>query len=226
MQTTNSHQSVSNAAHCFVPDHPLIAHCLAIVRNKETPFPAFRNAMNELGRWLAYEAAKDFLPTVPHTINTPLAPCKAQVLCRKTPVCLVPILRAGLALIDGAQSITPEAHIYHLGLKRDEATLQPLLYLNALPQRFEPGSRIFVLEPMLATGGTMLEVLNLLLARGVAPSCVRILSVVASPQALQRLHDAHREVQIVAAAVDSGLNDHGYIVPGLGDAGDRAFGTL
>jgi uracil phosphoribosyltransferase len=208
-----------------VPTHPLIQHWLGVVRDETTPSVLFRSAMTELGRWLTYEAIRDWLPTVSTEISTPLAPCPATFINPEVPVALVPILRAGLALMEGAQALLPLSSIYHIGLSRDEETLQPLCYLNRLPKAFAPETRILIPEPMLATGGTIVAVMSELIERGIDPSMVRIISVVAAPNALQLLGGRYPEVIIYSAAIDEGLNDRGFIVPGLGDAGDRTFGT-
>lgn len=208
-----------------VPTHPLIQHWLGVVRDETTPSVLFRSAMTELGRWLTYEAIRDWLPTVSAEVNTPLAPCPATFINPEVPVALVPILRAGLALMEGAQALLPLSSIHHIGLSRDEETLQPLCYLNRLPKTFSPETRVLIPEPMLATGGTIVAVMSELIERGIDPSMVRIISVVAAPNALQLLGGRHPEVIIYSAAIDEGLNDRGFIVPGLGDAGDRTFGT-
>jgi len=210
----------------YVPPHPLIQHWLAVARDEGTPSVLFRSAMTELGRWLTYEAIRDWMPTVETTVNTPLAPCAATFINPEAPVAIVPILRAGLALLDGAQSLLPLASIYHIGVVRNEETLEPTIYLNKLPQQFAPETRVLISEPMLATGGTIVTVMEELTARGIDPAQVRIISIVTSPTALQKLNMAYPGLVIYAAAIDEGLNDLGYIVPGLGDAGDRTFGTF
>ncbi|NJR41046.1 MAG: uracil phosphoribosyltransferase [Leptolyngbyaceae cyanobacterium CSU_1_4] len=210
----------------YVPPHPLIQHWLAVARDAGTPSVLFRSAMTELGRWLTYEAIRDWMPTVETTVNTPLAPCPGTFINPEAPVAIVPILRAGLALLEGAQSLLPLASIYHIGVVRNEETLEPSVYLNKLPKQFAPETRVLITEPMLATGGTITTVMGELIARGIDPAQVRIVSVVASPTALQKLNVAYPGLVIYAAAIDEGLNDLGYIVPGLGDAGDRTFGTV
>jgi uracil phosphoribosyltransferase len=210
----------------YVPPHPLIQHWLAVARDEGTPSVLFRSAMTELGRWLTYETIRDWMPTVETTVNTPLSPCAATFINPEAPVAIVPILRAGLALLDGAQSLLPLASIYHIGVVRNEETLEPTIYLNKLPQQFVPETRVLITEPMLATGGTITTVMEELIARGIDPAQVRIISVVTSPTALQKLNVAYPGLVIYAAAIDEGLNDLGYIVPGLGDAGDRTFGTV
>ena len=209
----------------YVPPHPLIQHWLAVVRDASTPTALFRTAMTELGRWLAYEAARDWLPTQDVMAETPLAPCPATFVDPEVPIVVVPVLRAGLALLEGAQTLLPLASIYHLGFVRDEATLEATCYLNRLPERFAPETRILISEPMLATGGTMVSVMEELICRGANPALVRIISVVTAPPALKKLSLAYPELVIYAAAIDEHVNEQGFIVPGLGDAGDRTFGT-
>jgi uracil phosphoribosyltransferase len=209
----------------YVPPHPLIKHWLAVARDEATPSVLFRSAMTELGRWLTYEAIRDWLPTMDTSVQTPLAPCAATFINPEVPIAVVPILRAGLSLLEGAQALLPLASIYHIGLVRDETTLEPSCYLNRMPDRFDPETRVLITDPMLATGGSSLATLNELSKRGVDPALVRIVCVVAAPPALQKLSTAYPALSIYSAAIDEGLNSKGFIVPGLGDAGDRTFGT-
>lgn len=209
----------------YVPPHPLIKHWLGVARDAGTPSALFRSAMTELGRWLTYEAVRDWLPTMDTTVQTPLAPCPATFINTEVPVVVVPILRAGLSLLDGAQSLLPLSSIYHLGVVRDEATLEPKCYLNKFPEKFNPQTRVLITDPMLATGGTMTIAMDELTARGIDPGNVRVVSVVAAHAALQKLSVTYPSLTIFTAAIDETLNEQGYIVPGLGDAGDRTFGT-
>ncbi|MCY7321852.1 MAG: uracil phosphoribosyltransferase [Phormidesmis sp. CAN_BIN36] len=209
----------------YVPPHPLIKHWLGVARDAATPSALFRSAMTELGRWLTYEAIREWLPTVETTVNTPLSPCPATFINPEVPIVVVPILRAGLALLDGAQGILPLASIYHLGLVRNEETLAASCYLNRLPDQINPQTLVLITDPMLATGGTTITAMKELTQRGVNPALVRIVSVVAAPPALQKLSAAYPGLNIYTAAIDEGLNEKGFIVPGLGDAGDRTFGT-
>jgi len=209
----------------YVPEHPLIKHWLAVARDANTPSVLFKSAMSELGRWLTYEATRNWLPTIDAQVQTPLTTCDATFVNPEVPMGVVPILRAGLALLDGAQSILPVASVYHLGLSRNESTLEAICYLNKLPERFPPQTKIIILEPMLATGGSIMMAMQEITSRGVDPAEIRIVSVVAAPPALRQLSDAYADLQIYSAIIDEGLNSKGYIVPGLGDAGDRAFGT-
>lgn len=181
--------------------------------------------MTELGRWLTYEATREWLPTLETTVETPLAPCPATFVNPEVPIVVMPILRAGLALLEGAQSLLPLASIYHIGFVRNEETLEPSCYLNKLPEKFDPQTRVLISEPMLATGGTSMAAMAELVSRGIDPANVRIISVVVAPPALQKLSIDYPSLCIYSAAIDEGLNDHGFIVPGLGDAGDRTFGT-
>ncbi|NER40005.1 MAG: uracil phosphoribosyltransferase [Oscillatoria sp. SIO1A7] len=209
----------------YVPPHPLIQHGLAIVRNTATPVALFRTAAIELGRWLTYEATRDWLPTQEGIIQTPLENCPATMLDTEVPVALIPILRAGLTLSEGAGSVLSLASVYHLGIVRNEETLEPSFYLNKLPEQFDPQTRVLIADPMLATGGTMMAAMAEIVKRGADPANIRIISIVAAPPALQKLSEAYPSLNIYTAAIDEHLNDRGYIVPGLGDAGDRAFGT-
>lgn len=209
----------------YVPDHPLIKHWLAVARDANTPSVLFKTAIIELGRWLTYEATRYWLPTLETTVRTPLSETPATFVNPEVPIAIIPILRAGLALLEGAQTLLPLASIYHLGLVRDEETLKPSCYLNKLPRQFAPQTQVIILEPMLATGGSILQAMSEVTQRGIDPSLIRIVSVVAAPPALQKLSERYPSLNIYTAIIDRGLNDKGYIVPGLGDAGDRAFGT-
>lgn len=209
----------------YVPPHPLIKHWLAVARDETTPSVLFRSAMTELGRWLTYEAIRDWLPTMDAEIQTPLAASAATYINPEVPIAVIPILRAGLALLEGAQALLPLASIYHIGVVRNEETLEPSVYLNKFPEQFNPAARVLITEPMLATGGTITTVMAELTGRGIDPALVRIISVVAAPQALQKLNLAYPGLVIYTACIDEGLDERGYIVPGLGDAGDRTFGT-
>ncbi|MEB3355326.1 MAG: uracil phosphoribosyltransferase [Synechococcales bacterium] len=208
-----------------VPPHPLIQHWLGVARDTGTPSVLFRSAMTELGRWLTYEAVRDWLPTMETTVQTPLAPCPATFIDPNTPIAVIPVLRAGLAMMEGIQAILPLSSIYHLGLVRDEETLEASCYLNKLPDQFHPETRVLISEPMLATGGSIMSVMEELTQRGVDAGLVRIVSVVAAPPALQKLGADYPTVRVYTATIDEKLNEKGFIVPGLGDAGDRTFGT-
>lgn len=209
----------------YVPPHPLVKHWLGVVRSAATPSPVFRSAMTELGRWLTYEAVRDWLPTVDMEIETPLTTCPATFVDPETPIAIVPILRAGLALMEGIQSAVPTSSTYHVGFARDEETLDAVCYLNKLPERFAPNTHVIISEPMMATGGTIMATLAELTQRGVDPALVRIISVVVAPPALQKIAEHYPALAVYSAIIDEKLDENGFIVPGLGDAGDRTFGT-
>ncbi|ALB41493.1 MULTISPECIES: uracil phosphoribosyltransferase [Nostocales] len=209
----------------YVPPHPLIQHWLGVARDVATPSVLFRSAMTELGRWLTYEAAREWLPTQETMVQTPLTTCAATFINPQIPVAVVPILRAGLGLLEGAQGVLPLASIYHVGLARNEETLEPTCYLNKLPEKFAPETRVLITEPMLATGGSIMAVMAELTQRGVDPALIRIISVVVAPPALKKLAAVYPGLIVYTATIDETLDDQGYIVPGLGDAGDRIFGT-
>lgn len=209
----------------YVPPHPLIKHWLGVIRDKDTPTTLFRSAMTELGRWLTYEVMREWLPVLETTVETPLGSSPATFIDPQVPIAVIPVLRAGLALLDGAQDLLPLASVYHIGMVRDEETLEAKCYLNKLPDQFAVGTRILVSEPMLATGGTITAVMAELVKRGADPALTRILSVVAAPPALQKLSAAYPGLNIYTATIDEQVNELGWIVPGLGDAGDRTFGT-
>ena len=209
----------------YVPPHPLIKHWLAVARDAATPSVLFRSAITELGRWLTYEAARDWLPTRDATVETPVGTSAVTLVDPEAPMAVVPILRAGLGLLEGAQTLLPLASVYHLGLVRNEETLQPHCYLNKLPEKFDPQTRVLITDPMLATGGSIMAAMVELIERGINPELTRIVSVVAAPPALQKLSTAYPGLIVYTATIDEIVNDQGFIVPGLGDAGDRIFGT-
>ncbi|KAK1312578.1 Uracil phosphoribosyltransferase [Acorus calamus] len=209
----------------IVPPHPLIKHWISVLRNEETPCPIFKNAMAELGRLLIYEASRDWLPTVTGEIQSPMGVASVEFIDPREPVTFVPILRAGLALVEHASSILPATKTYHLGVKRNESTLQPSIYLNNLPDKLPEGSRVFVVDPMLATGGTIIAAIDMLKDRGVENRQIKVISAVAAHPALQKLSERYPGLHVYAGIIDPTINEKGYILPGLGDAGDRIFGT-
>ncbi|XP_014515090.1 uracil phosphoribosyltransferase isoform X1 [Vigna radiata var. radiata] len=209
----------------YVPPHPLIKHWVSVLRNEQTPCPIFRNALAELGRLLMYEAARDWLPTVSGEIQSPLAVASVEFIDPREPLAIIPILRAGLALAEHASSVLPATKTYHLGISRNEETLQPTIYLNKLPEKFADGCKIFVVDPMLATGGTMVAALNLLKDRGVDNKHIKVISAVAAPPALQKLSEQFPGLHVYTGIIDPEVNEKGFIIPGLGDAGDRSYGT-
>lgn len=212
--------------HVHTPNHPLIADALAQCRDRNTPTPQFRAAVASLGRWLAYEICRDWLPTISARIETPLdVEADATILDPATRVEIVPILRAGLALVEGVLPLLPDAKILHVGYRRDEETARAVCYLTGLPAQMPAGGRTLILEPMLATGGTLIQALDSMTERGADINLIRVLSILASQTALDRIGEKYPEVTIFCAAVDPKIDERFFIVPGLGDAGDRAFGT-
>ncbi|KAJ8450165.1 hypothetical protein Cgig2_033359 [Carnegiea gigantea] len=194
----------------FVPPHPLIKHWVSVLRNELTPCPIFKNAMGELGRLLMYEAARDWLPTLRGEIQTPMAVAEVEFVDPREPVAVVPILRAGLALAEHAGSILPATRTYHLGVSRDEETLQPTVYLNKLPDKFPKGARVFVVDPMLATGGTIVKAIDLLKERGIGNKQIKVISAVAAPPALQKLSEKFPGLHVYTGTIDEVVNEKGY----------------
>ena len=205
-----------------VCNHPLIQQALGELRKKDTPPPVFQARINELSRYLTYEAARD-LPVRQVPIQTPLGPTTAVVI-HEPQMILAPILRAGLAMLEGAMATFPHAQVRHIGLFRDEKTLQPVEYYVKLPPALPAQTLVLVLDPMLATGGSACATLAAFARRGITRA--RFICLIASPEGLARVQQAYPQVPIYCAAVDERLNERGFIVPGLGDCGDRAYGTL
>jgi uracil phosphoribosyltransferase len=201
-----------------VVDHPLAAARLTTLRDERTDNAAFRGALRDLTLMLVYEATRD-APSEQITIRTPLAQTAGSRLAR--PPLLVPVLRAGLGMVEQAHTLIPEAHVGFIGVARDEQTHQPTPYLESLPDDLSTWP-VFVLDPMLATGGSMIHALGLLQARGAVD--VTVICVVVAPEGIAALEAAAPDVRLYTATIDDGLNDVAYIVPGLGDAGDRQFG--
>ena len=204
-----------------IVDHPLVQHKLTLMRQKETGTKDFRELLEEIAMLMAYEITRE-LPLEDVEIETPVAPCHAKKLAGKK-LGIVPILRAGLGMAEGVLRLVPAARVGHIGLYRDPETLQPVEYFYKLPG--DISERLFiVVDPMLATGGSSAAALDLLKKKG-AKNIV-LLCLVAAPEGVRAVNTAHPDIPIYTAAVDDHLNEHGYIVPGLGDAGDRIFGTL
>ena len=193
-----------------------------MLRDKTTPSPVFRQLVEELVTLLAYEATRDVAVT-PIVVETPVAPYNGVKLARPRPI-IVPILRAGLGMLEGMVKLLPTAEVGFLGIKRDEETLQPYTYANRLPDDLT-GRQVFIIDPMLATGGTLIDSINYVFERGATD--VTAVCIIGSPEGLAAVEAAThgREVKIVLGQLDEKLNEHGYIVPGLGDAGDRLYGT-
>ncbi|XP_018488670.1 uracil phosphoribosyltransferase, chloroplastic isoform X2 [Raphanus sativus] len=215
----------SNRMLVFVPPHPLIKHWISVLRNDQTPCPIFRSAIAELGRLLMYEASREWLPTVVGEIMSPMgAAASVEFIDPREPIAVVPILRAGLALAEHASTVLPANKIYHLGISRDEETLLPSVYLNKLPDEFPDNSRVFLVDPMLATGGTIIAAMDLLKERGLSVQQIKICAV-AAPPALSKLNEKYPGLHVYTGIIDPEVNEKGFIIPGLGDPGDRSFGT-
>ena len=203
-----------------IMDHPLIQHKLTIMRDKNTGTKEFRELVGELGMLMRYEATRD-LPLKEVEIETPVAVAKTKVISGRK-LAFVPILRAGLGMVDGVMRMVPAAKIGHIGMYRDPETHMPVEYYCKLPS--DIGERdVIVLDPMLATGGSAIDAITQIKAKGA--KSVRFMCIIAAPEGLAALQEAHPDVQIYIGAVDEKLNENKYIVPGLGDAGDRIFGT-
>ena len=202
-----------------IVDHPLVQHKLSIMRKKETSTMQFRKALQEISMLMGYEVTRDF-PITYEEIETPLQKMNAPCIAGKK-VVIAPILRAGLGMVDGLLSLIPSARVGHIGLYRDEVTCEPVFYYYKMPA--DKDRLVIVTDPMLATGGSAVDALNRLKADGFTN--IRLMCLVASPQGVKKVNDMHPDVEIYVASVDDGLNDKNYILPGLGDAGDRIFGT-
>lgn len=207
-------------AKVMVMDHPLIQHKLTILRNEKTGSKEFRALVSEIATLICYEATRD-LPLKDTETKTPVAVAKTKVLAGKK-LAFVPILRAGLGMVDGVLALVPSARVGHIGLYRDPDTLMPVEYYCKLPTDIEE-REVIVLDPMLATGGSAIDAIAQIKKRH--PKDIKFMGIIAAPEGLEALKAAHPDVDIYVAALDDHLNEHGYIVPGLGDAGDRIFGT-
>ena len=207
-------------ANVHVIDHPLIQHKLAIQRNKDTSVKEFRELVNEISGLMCYEATRN-LPTVEVEVETPLMTAKCRMLAGKK-LAIVPILRAGLGMVDAMVDLIPSAKIGHIGLYRDPETHKPVEYYCKLPEDVE-NRQVFVVDPMLATGGSAVAAIDFLKAHG----CKNIImmNIIGCPEGVKAVQEAHPDVEMYLAVIDEKLNDHAYILPGLGDAGDRIFGT-
>ncbi len=201
-----------------VMDHPLITHKLAIMRDKDTKTKDFRENLDEIAGLMAYEICRD-LPTVEVEVETPITKCKTRKLAKD--IVLVPILRAGLGLVNGISSLIPACKVGFIGMYRDEETLLPQEYFAKFPDMHK--ATVMVLDPMLATGGSAAAAITNIKKRGAKD--IRLVCLVGAPEGVKKVQDAHPDVDIYLAALDDHLNEKGYIVPGLGDAGDRIFGT-
>ena len=204
----------------IIMDHPLIQHKLSLIRDKQTGPKDFRELLDEISMLMAYEVTRD-LPLQTVEIETPMARMRTKVIAGKK-LGIVPILRAGLGMVDGILPLVPAARVGHIGLYRDPETLEPVEYYCKLPSDANE-RELIVVDPMLATGGSAAAAISFLKKRGCTQ--IRMMNLLAAPEGLERVQSEHPDVDIYVAAVDERLNDHGYITPGLGDAGDRLYGT-
>ena len=207
-------------ANVYVLDHPLIQHKLAVLRSKDTPVKEFRELISEIAGLMCYEATRN-LPTREVTVQTPICEAKCRMLSGKK-LAIVPVLRAGLGMVDSMVDLIPSAKIGHIGLYRDPETHEPVEYYCKLPEDIE-NRQVYVVDPMLATGGSAVAAIDFLKKRGC--KSIIMMNIIGCPEGIKRVTEAHPDVDIYMAACDEKLNDHAYIVPGLGDAGDRIFGT-
>ena len=205
----------------FVMDHPLIQHKLTYLRKKETGAKEFRELVSEIAMLMCYEATRD-LPLEETEIETPMGKAVTRVISGRK-LAFVPILRAGLGMVEGVLTLVPAAKVGHIGLYRDHQTLQPVEYYHKLPQDIK-NREVILLDPMLATGGSAIDAISII--KRSTPKAIKFMCIIAAPEGIEALTKAHPDVQIYCAAVDDHLNENGYIVPGLGDAGDRIFGPL
>ena len=207
-------------AKTVVMDHPLIQHKIGIIRRKDTSSKEFREMISEVAMLMCYEATRD-LPLEPVEIETPISRMTARQLAGKK-MAVVPILRAGLGMVEGMLARIPAAKVGHIGLYRDPATLEPVEYYCKLPSDIA-SREVFVTDPMLATGGSATAAITMLKQKGAKK--LHFMCIIAAPEGVKRMQEEHPDVDLFIGALDDRLNDHGYIVPGLGDAGDRIFGT-
>lgn len=207
-------------ARTVIMDHPLIQHKIGIIRKKDTSSKEFREMISEIAMLMCYEATRD-LKLTDVEINTPICKTTVKELKGKK-LAVVPILRAGLGMVDGMLNMIPAAKVGHIGLYRDPETLEPVEYYCKLPADCA-NREVFVVDPMLATGGSSVAAIQMLKNKGV--KSIRLMCIIAAPEGVKKMQEAHPDVDIYIGALDDHLNEHGYIVPGLGDAGDRIFGT-
>ncbi len=212
---------MKNYDNVVIFDHPLIRHKIAILRNENTSMKEFRELVEEITTLMTYEALKEGVPTEETVVKTPLETCSQQIV-KDDAIAIVPILRAGLGMVNGVHVLFPLAKVGHLGMFRNEETLQPELYYCKLPEGIED-KLVLVIDPMLATGGSACDALDLLKKRGCKN--IKFMSIIGAPEGVSRVAEAHPDVKIYVSTLDRCLNEHGYILPGLGDAGDRLFGT-
>lgn len=202
-------------------DHPLIRHKIAILRDEKTSMKEFRELVEEITTLMTYECLKEGVPTTEITVKTPLETCTQQVV-KDNAIAIVPILRAGLGMVNGIHVLFPSARVGHIGMYRNEETLEPCEYYCKLPEGIED-KLVLVVDPMLATGGSACDAISLLKKRGC--KTIKFMAIIGAPEGIARVAEAHPDVSIYVSTMDRCLNENGYILPGLGDAGDRLFGT-
>ena len=213
---------MKNYDNVVIFDHPLIRHKIAILRDERTSTKEFRELVEEITTLMTYECFKD-VSTVEKEVTTPLETCTQRVV-KDNSVAIVPILRAGLGMVNGIHALFPSARVGHIGMYRDEETLQPQSYYCKLPQDIDAEDKlVLVVDPMLATGGSACDAIDLLKKRGCKN--IKFMAIIGAPEGVSRVAEAHPDVKIYVSTLDRCLNDKGYILPGLGDAGDRLFGT-
>ena len=212
---------MKNYDNVVIFDHPLIKHKIAILRDEKTSMKERRELVEEITTLMTYESLKDGVPTEEIEVKTPLEVCTQRIV-QDNAVAIVPILRAGLGMVNGIHVLFPLARVGHIGMYRDEETLQPQSYYCKLPSGIED-KLVLVVDPMLATGGSACDALQLLKDRGCKN--IKLMSIIGAPEGVSRVAEAHPDVKIYVSTLDRCLNEHGYILPGLGDAGDRLFGT-
>lgn len=212
---------MKNYNNVVIFDHPLIRHKIAILRDEKTSMKEFRELVEEITTLMTYESLKDGVPTTEIKVKTPLEECTQQVVTDNS-IAIVPILRAGLGMVNGIHVLFPSARVGHIGMYRDEETLQPQSYYCKLPNGIED-KLVLVVDPMLATGGSACDAIQLLKNRGCKH--IKFMAIIGAPEGVSRVAEAHPDVNIYVSTLDRCLNEHGYILPGLGDAGDRLFGT-
>lgn len=204
----------------FVMNHPLIQHKISLLRDRDTGVKEFREMISEIAMLMCYEVTRD-LPLKEVEIETPLAVAKTKILAGRK-MAFIPILRAGIGMVDGVTTLIPAAKVGHIGLYRDPETLKPVEYYSKLPTDVNDRD-VIVLDPMLATGGTAVDAIDIIKKEN--PKSIKFMCIIAAPEGVKTLTNAHPDVPVYCAALDEKLNENGYIVPGLGDAGDRIFGT-
>ena len=214
---------MKNYENVVIFDHPLIKHKIAILRDEKTSMKEFRELVEEITTLMTYETLKDGIPTVEVEVKTPLEVCKQRVV-KDNAIAIVPILRAGLGMVNGIHVLFPSARVGHIGMYRDEETLEPKSYYCKLPMYIDAEDKVvLIVDPMLATGGSACDAIQVLKDRGCKN--IKFMAIIGAPEGVSRVAEAHPDVKIYVSTLDRCLNENGYILPGLGDAGDRLFGT-